>query len=651
MSKEIKLYPYGFILSDETIKNIPEQYNQLRIFDKYDYCFDSTYNPSVFETKTSFIIIHGHFVHIGFDENINNPDLPTYLLNKYLNNYDEFLNTLDFIAGRYVIIIGDEVSIRVYPDATNSRSSYYTTDRIVVSSHANLIADNFIYERDQFNQKMPKMNYSFDNSPYINIKSSVPNYYVDMKSKTATRFFPRENNKYTSLDEEEKFEMIEKLWKSQIDYYGNTSNELILSLTGGNDSRISLAMTREHNQDIKFFTYSTKEGEAENEGRFAEVLSVDQYLVKQILKDIPLNHTFFFFNEKRKALSKEDKANLEKNTVLQHGRYILPYYLDTFPGDRVMHIRGNLLEIARSYFYQRDRANDVSSVISTFKFGFKKFFEEVGEAVVDDKLSDSLERLNYGEKLFDYHILDLFYWEDRMGGWHSEVLNETDAAFDTLLPFNMRAIIDISLSFPVSERRSDYMFKELVNRNHPILNFYGRNEKPNLYEQQRDQVNTKEERTPALFKEFTVFDVEREEKSKVKTSENTIYIPETHLEKNNFSETTFKFNLDQGIAMIEIYSKYLSSKGKAYLQYEVFKNGELLLSEDAADWNVPNQINIMNMKKGDVISIRITALKNSKANSWERASKLTINNYQEISSKKKSDIDITCTSPYSIIDN
>src|SRR5699024_9194211 len=208
MSKEIKLYPYGFILSDETIKNIPEQYNQLRIFDKYDYCFDSIYNPSVFETKTSFIIIHGHFVHIGFDENISNTDLPTCLLNKYLNNYDEFLNTLDFIAGRYVIIIGDEDSIRVYPDATNSRSSYYTTDRIVVSSHANMIADNFIYERDQFNQKMPKMNYSFDNSPYINIKSSVPNYYVDMKSKTATRFFPRENNKYISLDEEEKFEMI-----------------------------------------------------------------------------------------------------------------------------------------------------------------------------------------------------------------------------------------------------------------------------------------------------------------------------------------------------------------------------------------------------------------------------------------------------------
>src|SRR5699024_12151638 len=98
MSKEIKLYPYGFILSDETIKNIPEQSNQLRIFDNYDYYFDSIYNPSVFETKTSFIIIHGHFVHIGFDENINNLVLSTYLLNKYLNIYDKFLNTFIFIA-------------------------------------------------------------------------------------------------------------------------------------------------------------------------------------------------------------------------------------------------------------------------------------------------------------------------------------------------------------------------------------------------------------------------------------------------------------------------------------------------------------------------------------------------------------------------
>src|SRR5699024_7575769 len=322
MSKEIKLYPYGFIFSDNPIKNIPEQYEQLKIFDKYEYFFDSIYSPSIFETKTSFIIVHGHFMHVGFGENISASDIPSYLLNQYLNDYDEFLNTLDFIAGRYVIIIGDETSIRIYPDATNSRSSYYATDRIVISSHANLIADNFTYEYNQLNEKMSKMNYSFDNSPYINIKSSVPNYYVDVKNQTTSRFFPRERNKYKFIDEQEKFELIENLWKSQIDYYRNTSNELILSLTGGNDSRISLAMAREHNQEIKFFTYSTRKGESENKGHYAKVLSVDQYIVKQILSDLSLNHTFFFLNEKRKLLSKIDRSNLDKNTILQHGRYI-----------------------------------------------------------------------------------------------------------------------------------------------------------------------------------------------------------------------------------------------------------------------------------------------------------------------------------------
>ncbi|KKK33962.1 hypothetical protein WN59_10195 [Salinicoccus sediminis] len=649
MSKEIKLYPYGFIFSDELIRSVPDQYSHLKILDKYNYYFDNIYNPSVYETGNSFIILHGHFVHIGLEENININNLANKLLNLFTHDYNEFLDTLDFIAGRYVIIIGNETSIRIYPDATNSRSSYYTTDKLVISSHANLIADNFEYEHDHFNQKMPKMSYSFDNSPYVNIRSSVPNYYVDLKTNKSTRFFPRENNKYTSYDESQKFEMVERLWRSQIDYYQSTSNELVLSLTGGNDSRISLAMAREHNQDIKFFTYSTKEGEDEKSGRFAEVLSVDQYLVKQILCDISLNHTFFFFNEKRKKLTKEDKMNLEKNTILQHGRYILPYYLDTFPGDRVMHIRGNLLEIARSYFYQRNRANDVSSVISTFKFGFRKFYEEVGESVVDNKLSTSLENLSYGQNLFDYHILDLFYWEDRMGGWHSEVLNETDAAFDTLLPFNMRAIIDISLSFPVSERRSDYMFKELVNRNHPILNFYGRNEKANLYEQQRDQISSEESKMPIFFDSFTVVDVENEIKTTVKENENTIYIPESHLAKDNYSEINFNFKLDQGIAIIEIYSKYLSARGKNYLNYEVFKNEELLLNEDIAEWNIPNQINVMNMKKGDVISIRIKSLKNSKAKSWENASRLYINSYREFRTNKENEIEISCTSPFSLL--
>src|SRR5699024_1296790 len=265
------------------------------------------------------------------------------------------------------------------------------------------------------------------------------------------------------------------------------------------------------------------------------------------------------------------------------------------------------------------------------------------------KLDEALERLNFGENMFDYHILDLYFWENRIGAWHTEVLNETDSAFDTLLPFNHRAIIEIASSFPLEIRRSEQVFKELINRNHPILNFYGINEKSNLYEQYRDQLIMQNESKIKLFTKFSVVNKAHDKYVEYIANDNTIYLPEKYIDKNNFSETSFVFNSETGIVMLEIYSKYLSKSGRGYLQYSILKNGELLLSEDIANWNHPNQINIMNMEKGDVISLRIAALKNSKAKSWENASKIIINNYKEVKTKQKNEVAITCTSPYSII--
>lgn len=651
MIKNIELYPYGFLFSEDIAINIPNRFSVTKIVDKYNYYFDNIHNPGIYESHSSFIIIHGHFVHIGLDYSINNTDLPSFLLDKYINDYKEFLNTLDFIAGRFVIIIGNNLgNVRIYPDASNTRSSYYTTDKMIISSHVNLITDNFNYKKNEENELVPKFNLLFENSPFVNIKSTIPNYYVNVKQNSYTRFFPRENNKYTSLDKIEKFSMIEHLWKSQLKHYDKSFENLILSLTGGNDSRFSLAMARELNKDIQFFTYSTTEGETKDSATFSKVLSVDQFIVKQILEDIPLKHKFFYFDQATEKLTTHDLINLNKNTIIQHGRYILPFYLHAFQEKKVMHIRGNLLEIARSYYHPKDRPNNVSSVKSTLKFGFKKYNSIIEESTIDSSIDSALRKLKYGENLFDYHILDLFYWEDRMGRWYSEVLNETDAAFDTLLPFNMRAIIEISLSFSKFEQRSDYMFKELINRNHSVLNFYGRNEKLNLYEQQikKNELN-KEEQKLTLFNYFRTFDSAKEIYSKIETNEDTIFLSENHIAKNNFSEISFIFELENGICKFELYSKFMSSRGTNYLQYEVYKNDNLLAYEDIAHWNITNHINIFNMKKNDIIKIRVFALKNAKAKSWENASRISIKNYIEKENNLLCINEITCSSPFTKI--
>src|SRR5699024_974 len=342
--------------------------------------------------------------------------------------------------------------------------------------------------------------------------------------------------------------------------------------------------------------------------------------------------------------------NLDQNTITKHGRYILPHYMNAFPNNKTMHIRANLLEIASCYFHKVDKPNSLESIKHLMKNSFKKYINEENKNEIENIITDILDSINYAEGTHDYHVLDLYYWENRMGSCYPEVLNETDAAFDTFLPFNMRAIIDISLSFDIKLRREDYIFKELVNRNHPILNFYGRNEITNLYEKVRNIEFKSINANKPILKSAFIGDENQSVIYKYNTS-NKLYIPKEYIKKGYYCESTITFGTDMGIAKLELYSKFFSTKGKKYLKYEIFRNDQLLLTEDIADWNKMNSINIFNLVKNDIIKIRVKALKNASAESWERASTILINEYTETKSKIQIDKDITCTSPFANINN
>src|SRR5699024_1717958 len=101
--------------------------------------------------------------------------------------------------------------------------------------------------------------------------------------------------------------------------------------------------------------------------------------------------------------------------------------------------------------------------------------------------------------------------------------------------------------------------------------------------------------------------------------------------------------------MLTIKSNYFSSRSKGYLEYKIIVNGKEYLNEDISYWNLDNRINIFNLKSSDEIIVRVIALRNAKASSWERASTVYIDDYQEIQKGSDSPIHIKCTSPYSVI--
>lgn len=655
MLNENLLYPYGFVFTDKQYKNIPKYYKRRNILDNYIYFYDERTPSIVYESNDVFVVIHGNFKHVGIHESMSADDLAKSLCDSYKKNYNHFLDTLDFIGGRFAIIIGDGDEIEIFNDATAMRSVYYTTDhQNFVASHFNLVKDNIQTEPLQLARKYGAIDFTYDRSPAVNVRAIMPNFKLDFNSKKITRFFPRENNKYTNLDKEERYQIFERLWKNQVNYFISEFEDIAFSLTGGNDSRISLSMLKEHKDKIRMFTYASVTNTEDVSDKFEKSHDNDRRILEQMKSNLDLNHEFYFFKDNKFDFSDEEMSALMKNVFRSHGRFLVAYYMKSFPKEQSLHIRANLMEIGRAFLISPTDENTIEAVNASFiPYAINKTRKKKEDISDLQEYTAEQNKKFYSENLYDYHRLDLAFWETRMGRWHAEIVNETDIAFQSLIPYNMRALIDISLSFPYEIRKSIKFFRDLINRNYPVLNFFGYNNFNNLYEQSTTQGanihSPYSKYRNNIFNAFSLYNCNRETIKKFINNENTLYIDRQFLTEGNYAEITIPYKTKNGHLNLSLRSPYSSKTGKNILIYELYHNEKLLLQEDMADWKFKNNITIFNLKENDYIKLKVKILQNRSGAVWEKASRLFLSEYTEYSSAKIIDKNITATSPESIL--
>lgn len=649
MNKNLKLYPQGFIFSEITIHNLPEHFNFKKVVDKFNYYYDESIKPFTFEIDDKFIIIHGHFIYVG-EEISTDLDLLSYLLDAYWNDFESYLEILDFIGGRYAVVIGNKNHVEVFQDAAGTRSVYFSTDNNALSSHVHLLTDNFECKNDEWVEKYNGLKNFSTFTPYENIKSMVPNFSLNFYTKDIKRFFPRRDNKYKDFTENEKFEIIETCWSKQFKYFNNEFDSILHSISGGFDSRVSLALSKSFIDEIQFFTYTLSRKNINSNKRFQKTLDTDKLIVNTILKDISLKHDFLYFADEKLHLNHEQSNILSKNTINQHGWALIPHYLKTFTNGKHVHIRNNVTAICKSPYITNPQGGTPNDLKQRIHRSLKVEQNQAGSGNLENLINEEIATLGYENDLYGFDALDLYYLEVRLGRWHAEVLNETDIVYETANPYNVRAMIEASLAFPKGKRIENYISTELINRNYSILNFYGKNTILNMYEQsKKDNINKDINNLNNYFNEFTIFDDERNYVTTVPSNKNTLLLPKEFLLKDFYSEIFFTFNKTRGIVQIDLYNQYNAQKGDGYLCYEIFKNDILLLTEDISKWGMINNINIMNMSKDDKVKIVVRTIKTCTTSAWEKASKISIKNYKEAYTKTFSEQEITCTSPYSIL--
>ncbi|QQR67666.1 hypothetical protein B188_04490 [Candidatus Brocadiaceae bacterium B188] len=399
---------------------------------------------------------------LGFILDPNNPhatdsDIINELIHK-LFCCDTFIEHTFRFGGRWILIVNDGKTIRLFHDACGLRQVFYTdtvhTKDLWCASQPRIIAEilrlqfdpdavDFInsYEfRNDQNFKFP-----CESSPYKEIKHLLPNHYLDLLTGQPKRYWPNKE-----LDELPLNEAIEKISVSLKSLMKSASYrfDLALGLTSGWDSRLLLAASKEISDKISYITV-----------RKVNMLDdhADVQIPSILLSNLKLKHDVV---KSSYIISDEFIQAFKKNTSLAHDVYAPDAYaILKYSGQKKVAVTGGVSEAGRRSVRdmyckpkkEKITAQDLSKI---------------------ESMGNSQFAINNFEKwllgLGDIHNVDtltLFGWEQEHGTWHASSQLEFNIGWkDIFTPFNCRDILINMLSVKEKYRKSPkyLLYKKLI---------------------------------------------------------------------------------------------------------------------------------------------------------------------------------------------
>ena len=390
---------------------------------------------------------------LTFIGSIIDPRYPSLKMKDLLENIEKTnLSINDLIvqtypfSGRWVIVYQDEKSTYTFTDPCGFRQVFYSSDgeRVFCGSQPEIInavnplylttsreISDFVFSPEYARNELAWIG---DKTIYQNCFHLLPNNYLDLGELKAHRFRPIDR-----LFNENKSSAIERaamLLQGSIEA-AVMRNRVQQAITAGWDSRMLLAASRKCSNNIKYFV--------DRKGQLSlnqPDISVPQKLSRKLGLDFKVVNS-------KEYLSGIFITLLSKNVtgarVLSKTRTIYSHFLSN---DQVVKINGNGSEICRNFY---DKHLSLSENEYRSSPGLARIVGYGGSAFVENELEAWKNKINDFDNN-NVKLLDLLYWEQRLGNWGAQFPAEQDIAIEELSPFNNRLLIKTILSVPKEER-------------------------------------------------------------------------------------------------------------------------------------------------------------------------------------------------------
>lgn len=619
-------YPRGFVIfRRDSSPALPEGWSTVSLGNsEWVFSHDHLETPELVAIGDGdrWVLVHGLCLYAGDDERDMTPG--QRLAEAAAKGTLNLLDLLDLLGGRYIVLVGSSSGYSLYQDATGMRSVYFSQRSSLISSHVKLINACAPHQMRTDSDGRRGFIRSLSRSPYREIDALLPNHSLSVPSWNIHRFFPRDSNTFLHWSVEKRVSKYIDIWNRQWESLSNVKGNLLFSITGGQDSRTTMALVGEPLKHFQTFTY-TKEITGSNKNTGSLTRDVD--IVREIRKIFPLSkYNILTGSEEEPRLSSMYSSLSAHNATRGHGAWLIPSYAALTDSNEAIHVRGNVYGLFKAHWREKFPQGNENEILNWFLDQTRddEPYEDRSQRI--NYYKDGLNRWNFKPSLFGYPISDLLYWEIRLGRWASDIYNETDIVFNSYDTANIRVLLNIALSFTEEQKNSGLLQSELINASFPILNFPGKNSHENLYEKTRNRGPNSPKLEPdantpkvALHPGLVINSRGIPVRS-IDVQNSKIWIPAAHFSPNHEIVRSFQIpNLD-GELSFTVSNKYTVENPQRCWLVQIFVDNQAVLSWYGAKRERPVHATLENLRAGMHVSLHMIPLKDQRGKvSWEKA--------------------------------
>lgn len=479
MNYQDKLYPHSFILSKDNIviENLSD-FNEVKLFEYSLYHSDS---------YSITLIDKGNVKHLllGYSLDIRNNKMNDEDILEMLHQSESVIEDLEYIAGRYIYIKAVSNEMYVYSDASQLLPLVFNKEAQVLSSHDNLLAEVLIHNDYNITRRPLEVHNELDFTRFVEIQKFNPSMRLRTKDFTYRRIYPRMQLATESVNT--VYKRIEPYFTEMINWLKENKQPKFLTLTGGIDSRVSAALTKEV-EDIEYLTYFMPDNYIRT-SLAKSIYATDRNITSQMRENLKWDHKIIDLTEI--PMSKDELKFYEQYYNSKHGYRLDKYYREYKNYYKALHIKSTVFGMGKADFpASLDAKSSSSDYYKRSVHGIGKQFEEHYD--LEEEIKKYFERnLVEPSVTKGRHYFDLYHLESRMGNWHSALTLETDPETEEFIFTNSRKVIDLIQLPTISDRRNYSLYKEIINKHWPVLLFFGINTDENLYEQNKNLIMTR----------------------------------------------------------------------------------------------------------------------------------------------------------------